>query len=32
MVFVHAGGRHRLGLRGLTWLELLDSAEAAAEA
>jgi len=29
MVFVHAGGRYRLGLRGLTWLEILDSVEAA---
>ncbi len=28
MVFVHAGGRYRLGLRGLTWLEIRDSAEA----
>jgi hypothetical protein len=24
MVFVHAGGRIRLGLRGLTWLEMRD--------
>ena len=31
MVFVHAGGRYRLGLRGLTWLEILDSVEAASE-
>ena len=31
MVFVHAGGRYRLGLRGLTWLEILDSVEAATE-
>jgi len=31
MVLVHAGGRYRLGLRGLTWLEILDSVEAAAE-
>ena len=30
MVFVHAGGRYRLGLRGLTWLEILDSVDAAA--
>ena len=32
MVFVHAGGRYRLGLRGLTWLEMGDSVEAATEA
>jgi Family of unknown function (DUF6510) len=32
MVFVHAGGRYRLGLRGLTWLEMVDSVEAAAGA
>jgi hypothetical protein len=32
MVFVHAGGRYRLGLRGLTWLEMSDSAEPATEA
>ena len=32
MVLVHAGGRYRLGLRGLTWLEILDSVEAATEA
>ena len=32
MVFVHAGGRYRLGLRGLTRLEMPDSAEAATEA
>ncbi len=32
MVFVHAGGRYRLGLRGLTWLEMPDSVEAATEA
>ena len=32
MVFVHAGGRYRLGLRGLTWLEIPDSVEPAAEA
>jgi hypothetical protein len=31
MVFVHAGGRYRLGLRGLTWLEIPDSVEAATE-
>ncbi len=31
MVLVHAGGRYRLGLRGLTWLEILDSVEAASE-
>jgi hypothetical protein len=31
MVFVHAGGRYRLGLRGLTWLEIRDSVEAATE-
>jgi hypothetical protein len=31
MVFVHAGGRYRFGLRGLTWLEILDSVEAATE-
>ena len=29
LVFVHAGGRYRLGLRGLTWLEMPDSVEAA---
>jgi ribosomal protein S27E len=29
MVFVHAGGRYRLGLQGLTWLEILDTIEAA---
>jgi hypothetical protein len=29
LVFVHAGGRYRLGLQGLTWLEIRDSAEAA---
>ena len=28
MVVVHAGGRYRLGLRGLTWLEIEDSLEA----
>jgi LSD1 subclass zinc finger protein len=32
MVFVHAGGRYRLGLRGLTWLEIRDSVEPAAQA
>ena len=32
MVFVHAGGRYRLGLPGLTWLEMPDSVEAATEA
>jgi hypothetical protein len=31
MVLVHAGGRYRLGLQGLTWLEILDSVEAATE-
>src|ERR1700737_4527922 len=31
MVLVHAGGRYRLGLRGLTWIEIHDSAEAAEE-
>ena len=31
MVFVHAGGRYRLTLRGLTWLEMPDSVEAATE-
>jgi hypothetical protein len=25
MVFVHSGGRYRLGMRGMTWLELPDS-------
>jgi hypothetical protein len=29
MVLVHAGGRYRLGLRGLTWLEIPDAVEAA---
>ena len=24
MVFVHAGGRYRLGLQGLNWLEIAD--------
>jgi hypothetical protein len=32
LVFVHAGGRYWLGLRGLTWLEILDSVEGAMEA
>jgi hypothetical protein len=32
LVFVHAGGRYRLDLRGLTWLEIADSGEAAAGA
>ena len=32
MVFVHAGGRYRLGLRGLSWLEIPDSLAAATEA
>lgn len=31
MVFVRAGGRSRLGLRGLAWLEMPDAAEAATE-
>jgi len=31
LVFVHAGGRYRLGLRGLAWLEMPDAAEAATE-
>jgi hypothetical protein len=30
MVFVRAGGRTRLGLRGLAWLEMPDAAEAPA--
>ena len=30
MVFVHAGGRYRLGMQGLKWLEIRDSAEAGA--
>jgi hypothetical protein len=25
MVVVHAGGRYRLGLRGLTWIEITES-------
>jgi hypothetical protein len=32
IVLVHAGGRYRLGLRGLTWLEMPDAVESAAEA
>jgi hypothetical protein len=32
MVVVHGGGRYRLGLRGLTWLEVQDSVEAQADA
>ena len=32
MVFVHAGGRYRFGLRGLAWLEMPDSVEGATEA
>jgi Family of unknown function (DUF6510) len=32
MVFVHAGGRYRLGLRGLTWLDIQVPVEAAAGA
>ncbi len=32
MVFVHVGGRYRLGLQGLRWLEMPDSVEAATEA
>jgi hypothetical protein len=31
MVLVRGGGRYRLGLRGLTWLEIQDSAETPAE-
>jgi hypothetical protein len=31
MVFVHAGGRYRLALPGLTWLEMLGAVEAATE-
>jgi hypothetical protein len=27
MVFVHAGGRYRLGLQGLKWFEIRDSVE-----
>jgi ribosomal protein S27E len=29
MVFVHAGGRYRLGMQGLTWVEIRDIVEAA---
>jgi hypothetical protein len=32
MVFVHAGGRYRLGMPGLKWLEIQDAGEAGAEA
>jgi hypothetical protein len=32
MVLVHAGGRYRLALRGLAWLEMPDPIEAATEA
>ncbi len=28
IVVVHAGGRYRVALRGLTWLEMVDAAEA----
>jgi hypothetical protein len=28
MVMVHAGGRFRLGLQGLVWLEMRDAADA----
>jgi Family of unknown function (DUF6510) len=31
IVVVHARGRYRLGLAGLTWLDMSDPAEAAAE-
>jgi hypothetical protein len=31
MVFVHTGERYRLGMRGLTWVEMLDSVEAPTE-
>ena len=31
MVVVHAGGRYRLGMHGLTWLEMLDPDDAAAQ-
>jgi Family of unknown function (DUF6510) len=31
MVLVHAGGKYRLGLQGLRWLEVHDPAEAAQE-
>jgi hypothetical protein len=29
LVLVHARGRYRLGMRGVTWLELMDSPEPA---
>ena len=32
LVIVHVGGRFRLGLRGLAWLEMPDAAEASSEA
>jgi uncharacterized protein DUF6510 len=32
MVVVQGGGRYRLGLRGLTWLEVQDVVEPAADA
>ena len=32
LVFVHAGGRYRLGLQGVTWLEMPDSGDAATQA
>jgi hypothetical protein len=32
MVFVHVGERYRLGLPGLTWLELTDTIKVATEA
>jgi hypothetical protein len=28
LVIVHAGGRYRLGMRGLIWLEMLDASDA----
>jgi hypothetical protein len=31
MVFVHAGGRYRFGMKGLTWLEIPDTAEGEAD-
>jgi hypothetical protein len=31
MVLVHGGGRYRLGLQGLVWLEVLDPADAPPE-
>ena len=31
MVVVHAGGRYRLALQGLTWLEMPGAVEAATE-